>query len=472
MELKAEQYNIISFLKSLFFSFESLAESKNIKLKFESDSSNIPLKFDPDKMEKIICNLISNAFKFTPENGEIKVSITIRHAEFISASSTKGEIPNQVRDDNTKGFVEIRIKDTGIGIPSDSLPHIFNRFYQVDGSSTREQEGTGIGLALTKELVELHKGQIAVSSKLDEGTEFIIQFPFKELSSEKEKPFKLKTTNAIYENITNVVEASETELISSNHNPKSSDQEIVLIVEDNSDVRNYIREQLEIDYKILEAANGEEGASIAQIEIPDLIISDVMMPKMDGYQFCKEIRNDEKTSHIPIIMLTAKASLDDKIEGLETGVDDYLTKPFSAKELKVRVKNLIYQRQQLRKRFSKASIIKPSEVTATSIDQEFLGKTIKIIDSNFEDVQFSVDKLAEQMNMSVSQLNRKLNALIDQPPGHLIRSFRLLRAADLLKQNAGTVAEVCYKVGFNDQAYFSRAFKKQFGVSPSDYKKV
>jgi signal transduction histidine kinase/ligand-binding sensor domain-containing protein/DNA-binding response OmpR family regulator len=448
MELKAEQYNIISFLKNLFFSFESLADSKKISLTFQSEASNIPFNFDADKMEKIFCNLISNAFKFTPENGEIRLTVNI-----FSSS------------------LEIRIKDTGTGIPAESVPHIFNRFYQVDGSSTREQEGTGIGLALTKELVELHKGKITVSSKVNEGTEFIIQFPLKELSNEKEKPFKLTTPNAIYENITNVVEASETELISSNHNPKSSDQEIVLIVEDNSDVRNYIREQLEIDYKILEAANGEEGASIAQIEIPDLIISDVMMPKMDGYQFCKEIRNDEKTSHIPIIMLTAKASLDDKIEGLETGVDDYLTKPFSAKELKVRVKNLIYQRQQLRKRFSKASIIKPSEVTATSIDQEFLGKTIKIIDSNFEDVQFSVDKLAEQMNMSVSQLNRKLNALIDQPPGHLIRSFRLQRAADLLKKNIGTVAEICYKVGFNDQAYFSRAFKKQFGVSPSDYKK-
>ncbi len=246
----------------------------------------------------------------------------------------------------------------------------------------------------------------------------------------------------------------------------------LLIVEDNSDVRNYIRELLEIEYKILEAANGEEGASIARKEIPDLIISDVMMPKMDGYQFSKEIRSDEKTSHIPIIMLTAKAGLDDKIEGLGIGVDAYLTKPFSARELKVRVKNLIYQRKELRKRFSKSSIIKPSEVTATSIDQEFLGKTIKIIESHFEEEQFSVDNLAEQMNMSVSQLNRKLNALIDQPPGHLIRSFRLQRAADLLKQNAGTVAEVCYKVGFNDQAYFSRAFKKQFGVSPSDYKKV
>jgi signal transduction histidine kinase/ligand-binding sensor domain-containing protein/CheY-like chemotaxis protein len=459
MELKSEQHNIISFLKSLFFSFESLAESKKIKLKFESDSSSIPLKFDADKMEKIICNLISNAFKFTSENGELILSVNI-----VSSN------------------VEIRIKDTGVGIPSDSLPHIFNRFYQVDGSSTREQEGTGIGLALTKELVELHKGQIYVNSKEGEGTEFIIHLPIGDLKIENEQSYELLTNRAYQKNNLNNVDVSETELVPDNQHPQKgqaessildqshSIKEIILIVEDNTDVRAYICEQLENDYKVIEARNGEEGIRNAQIEIPDLIITDVMMPKMDGYQFSKNIRGDEKTSHIPIIMLTAKAGLDDKIEGLETGIDDYLTKPFSARELKVRVKNLIYQRKELRKRFSKTSIIKPSEVSTISIDQVFLEKIIKTIESYFEDEKFSVDILAEQMNMSISQLNRKLNALIDQPPGQLIRTFRLQRAADLLKQNVGTVAEICYKVGFNDQAYFSRAFKKQFGVSPSEFK--
>ena len=461
MELKAEQHNIISFLKSVFFSFESLAESKKISLKFVSEFANIPLRYDADKMEKIICNLISNAFKFTSENGEIILSVDI--------------IPSSV---------EIKLKDTGIGIPSDSLPHIFNRFYQVDGSSTREHEGTGIGLALTKELVELHKGQITASSKEGEGTEFTIHFPIDNSKIENEISYELSDNNSYKENNFDTVEPAEIQLDSSEQNSQNgqaesiiqiqsqSNKEIILIVEDNADVRSYIREQLEIDYKVIEAGNGEEGIINAQIEIPDLIITDVMMPKMDGYQFSKNIRGDEKTSHIPIIMLTAKAGLDDKIEGLETGIDAYLTKPFSARELKVRVKNLIYQRKELRKRFSKASIIKPSEVSTISIDQAFLEKTINTIKSNFEDEQFSVDILAEQMNMSISQLNRKLNALIDQPPGQLIRTFRLQRAADLLKQNAGTVAEICYKVGFNDQAYFSRAFKKQFGVSPSEYKSV
>ena len=453
MELKAEQHNIISFLKSVFFSFELLAESKKINLKFESEFENIPLRYDTDKMEKIICNLISNAFKFTSENGEIKLSVNI-----ISSS------------------VEIRIKDTGVGIPSDSLPHIFNRFYQVDGSSTREHEGSGIGLALTKELVELHKGQITANSKEGEGTEFIIYLPFVFLKIEAEQPVEVTlekiSIDYDFETIEKEQPSGFSDSLSKIQNPETSIQhsEIILIVEDNADLRAYIRELLDNEYMVIEASNGEEGIRYAQIEIPDLIITDVMMPKMNGYQFSKNIRKDEKTSHIPIIMLTAKAGLDDKIEGLETGVDAYLTKPFSAKELKATLRNLIYQRIQLRKRFSKSTIIKPSEVTTISVDQEFLEKTIKVIETHYEDEQFSVHKLSEHMHMSVSQLNRKLNALIDQPPGQLIRSLRLQRAADLLKKNSGTVAEICYKVGFNDQAYFARAFKKQFNVSPSEYK--
>ena len=451
MKLLAEQQNIVSFLKSLFYSFESLADSKRISLKFESEVTSLPVLFDPDKMEKIICNLISNACKFTSENGEIKLSVNI-----------------------VSPFIEIIVTDTGIGIPKDRLSHIFNRFYQIDGSTTREYEGTGIGLALTKELVELHKGQISVNSKEGEGTEFIIYLPLGDLKTDNIQLTKISDDNFNFDENLKTPELFKTELLSNKKIPESSIQqkEIILIVEDNSDVRAYIREQLEIDYSVIEACDGEEGITKAQNEIPDLIITDVMMPKMDGYQFSKLIRRDEKTSHIPIILLTAKAGLDDKIEGLETGVDDFLTKPFNAKELRVRVKNLIYQRKQLRKRFSKATIIKPSEISAISTDQGFLEKTLKVIEANFEDEKFAVERLADKMNMSISQLNRKLNALVDQPPGQLIRSLRLQRASDLLKQNSGSVAEVCYKVGFNDQAYFSRAFKKQFGASPSDYKKT
>ncbi|MBK6283588.1 MAG: response regulator [Draconibacterium sp.] len=249
-------------------------------------------------------------------------------------------------------------------------------------------------------------------------------------------------------------------------------REIVLVVEDNKDVRTFICEQLGVQYKVKEAENGEQAMIIAQETVPDLIVTDLIMPKMNGFQFCKAVRGDERTSHIPIIMLTAKVGFDNKIEGLETGVDDYITKPFSSKELMVRVKNLINQRRLLRARFKTSTIIKPSEVSVLSIDQVFLDKIIKTIEANFENQDFTPESLAEVVNMSISQLNRKLNALINQPAGQLMRSLRLQRAADLLKQKAGTVSEICYQLDFNDPAYFSRAFKKQFGCSPSDFIKI
>ncbi len=448
MELNAQQHNLVPFLKSLFYSFESISESQGITLKFESEYENIPVVFDPDKMEKIFYNLISNAFKFVALNGEIKVSLTTVNAA-----------------------AEIKIKDTGIGIPSNRIPHIFDRFYQVDGSASRKHEGTGIGLALTKELIELHKGSISVSSKEGEGSEFIILLPTGNYKSESEGFMERQQEFSLPMNTHRENGSSETKPKPALSPPGAGKREIILIVEDNSDVRSYVCSLLENDYTVIEASDGEEGISNANAEIPDLIITDVMMPGMDGFQFSTKIRSDVKTSHIPIIMLTAKAGLDDKIEGLETGIDAYITKPFSAKELRVRVRNLIYQRKQLRKRFSKSTIIKPSEVTAVSMDREFLEKTIKVIEQNFEDPQFSIEKLADEVNMSLSQLNRKLNALVAQPAGRLIRSLRLQRAADLLRQNADTVAGICYKVGFNDQGYFGRVFKKQFGVSPNTYKK-
>ena len=449
MALKAEQHNIVSFLKSLFYSFESLADTKQITLKFESDLVNIPVFFEPDKMEKVFYNLFSNAFKFTPAGGTITV------AAGISGSSA-----------------QILIKDTGAGIPADRLNKIFDRFYQLDNSSTREHEGTGIGLALTKELIELHNGKIEVHSKPGAGAEFTITLPLGSLINQKITS-DVVAHNDIFDDIsTEPGTDTKADNLSVKGNGRHKNDEIILVVEDNADVRNYIREQLESEFVIIDARNGEAGIAKARGIVPDLIITDIMMPKMDGYRFSTEIRKDERTSHIPIIMLTAKAGLDDKIEGLETGIDTYMTKPFSTRELQVTVKNLIQQRKELRKRFSTATIIKPSEVSAVSADQVFLQKTMQIIEKHFSDEQFGVELLSSEVGMSVSQMNRKLKALIDQPAGQLIRSLRLQRAADLLKINKGTVAEICYQVGFNDQSYFSRAFKKQFGCSPSDYKKI
>jgi two-component system, sensor histidine kinase ChiS len=448
MVLAARRQNIVSFIKSLFYAFESLASDKNIELVFESELDHIPVSFDPDKMEKIFYNLVSNALKFTPKGGKITVSLDI-------------EQYNQVI---------IRVKDTGTGIPEDRIEHIFDRFYQVDGSNTRAHEGTGIGLALTKELVELHNGRIMASSKENFGSEFVITLPLDTNESGIIESLENRGNGHLLEELGSASEFTEDygEQGSMVIDEKES-RELVLLVEDNPDVRSYIREQLEEIYRVAEADNGVEGIKIAQEIIPDLIISDVMMPKMDGYQFCKSIRADEKTSHIPLIMLTARAGIEHKIDSLETGADTFLTKPFNARELKASIKNLIQQRIQLRKHYSTSTVIRPSEISSVSVDQAFLEKIVKTIETHFEDEYFSVESLADHVNMSLSQLNRKLKALIGQPPGQLISSLRLHRAADLLAQKAGSVSEICYKVGFNDNSYFSRAFKKQFGCSPSEY---
>ena len=443
MEFSPEKQNIVSFLKNHLFSFESLAETKNISLNFTSARATIPLSFETDKMEKVFFNLFMNAFKFTEAGGRIDVSV---------------ETPQP-------DVVEIRVKDSGIGISKDRLPYIFDRFYQADPSNTRKYEGTGIGLALAHELLTLHSGTIVVESEEDVGTEFIIRLPYQEeLVSDSYDAVLNEHVNG--ENVSPASVLPDYEILLSDHD------ELILIVEDNDDVRSFIREQLENDYKILEAVNGREGIAVSQGTIPDLIITDLMMPEMDGYEFCQKIRSDEKTSHIPIIMLTAKAGLDPKIEGLEAGIDAWLTKPFHVKELQIRVKALIQQRKNLKKQFSTATYFKPSVIAKTPVDQNFLSKAIEVIDHHLREDSFLVEDFALSLNMSISQLNRKLNALVGQSAGNFVRSVRLQRSAELLNQTDKTIAEICYEVGFNDQAYFSRSFKKQYGKSPTAFRKL
>jgi signal transduction histidine kinase/ligand-binding sensor domain-containing protein/AraC-like DNA-binding protein len=443
MELKQEKHNIVSFLKNHLFSFESFAETKNISLNFSSAQATVSVNFDSDKMEKVFFNLFSNAFKFTEPGGRIDVSVELPQSDII----------------------EIRVKDSGIGISKDRLPHIFDRFYQADTSNTRKYEGTGIGLSLAHELIMIHNGTIDVESTKGLGTEFIIRLPF------QEDPVLVRHDAVL--NKQAPVESSASELALSKFEAIISEhEEIILIVEDNTDVRAFIREQLSEEYTILEAANGREGITISQGTIPDLIITDLMMPEIDGYEFTEKIRSDEKTSHIPIIMLTAKAGMDPKIEGLQLGIDAYLTKPFHVKELQTRVKTLIQQRRNLKKQFSKSTYFKPSVIATSSVDQSFLQKAIEMIDNHICEEDFRVEDFAESLSMSISQLNRKLNALVDQPAGTFIRSIRLQRAAELLNQTDKRIAEVCYNVGFNDHAYFSRAFKKQFGKSPTAFRKL
>lgn len=475
LKLQASKFNIVPFVKGITMSFESLAERKGIQLKFISEQEEIDLYFDRDKMAKILTNLLSNAFKFTEEGGEVRVSVC--HAEpalpsgrLVSASSLKTEIPKQVRNKS----IEITVKDTGIGISEEELSKLFDRFYQVDSSQTREHEGTGIGLALTKELVDLHKGNIKVKSKVNEGSEFIVELPLgrEHLGDDEITEVSELERDVILKNLTD--EIPETIVDSSsrtpqNDNEKTEDKTIILVVEDNADVRAYIKDSLGNNFQIEEAKNGELGVEKAKEIIPDLIISDIMMPKMDGNELTRRIKNDERTSHIPVILLTAKSEQESKLEGLETGADDYLTKPFDTKELKIRIRNLINIRKKLQEKFSSGAIYwKHDRKKLSSLDEKFMNKVNEVIENHISEENFSIEEFNKELGMSKIQIYRKLKALTGKSPSRYIRSLRLAKARKMILNKDGNINEIAYSVGFSSPQYFARCFKEEFGYPPSE----
>lgn len=439
MALKTETIDLIPFLKNLLFSFESLADQKFQALIFDHNLDSLLIVADPEKLERIFYNLLANALKFTPERGRITLKLQM-----------------------VANLAHIGIIDTGIGIPEAQVPYIFDRFYQAEGGTTHSSPGTGIGLALAKELVELHAGRISVQSVTNEGTEFWVVLPLSAGIEDLPVPYapRLEPLEGFaYDTAPSVI-------------AKTKDQTAtnILIVEDNHDVRAYLKDELlGLGYQVDEATNGQEGLVRAKARQPDLIISDLMMPKMDGYEFTKAIRADMQSSHIPIIMLTAKASEESKLTGLKLGADAYLTKPFNRAELEIRVSKLIEQRTFLRQRFSESVSIRPEDVSAVPMDQVFLMEITALIESNLMNEAFGVENLSEAMAMSVTHLNRKLKALIGQSGGKLIRSMRMQRAADLLRQEASTISDIAYDLGFSSPTSFTRTFKAQFGVSPTEY---
>ena len=477
LKLEASKGNIVSFVKGAALSFESLAESKDITLKLLPEKDFIELYFDREKMMKILTNLLSNAFKFTPEEGMVSVSITESHAEFISASSTKQEIPKQVRDDNIKGFVEIKIKDTGIGIPREELPKLFDRFYQVDSSFTKEHEGTGIGLALTKELVELHHGIIKVDSKIvnpENGgtgfTEFIVELPLGRSHLKDEDILKSETKSDISEILIDEEKYFEPKDVQEElAGVLTANKNIILVVEDNYDMREYIKVSLSGSYVVEEAVNGEQGVRKAEKIIPDLIISDMMMPKMDGNELTRILKNNEKTSHIPIILLTARSGQENKIEGLETGADDYLTKPFDLKELQTRIDNLIKIRRKLQEKYQRLDyVFKSDGKKGTSLDEQFIIKVMEVIDKHISEEDFSIEEFGSEVGMSRAQFHRKFKAITGKPASMFLRSVRLARAKKMIKEQSGNISEIAYSVGFSSPSYFSKCFRDEFGFPPSD----
>jgi DNA-binding response OmpR family regulator len=374
-------------------------------------------------------------------------------------------------------FVEIKISDTGVGIPAEKISKIFDRFYQVDGTHTREQEGTGIGLAHSKELTELHRGKIEVESEEGKGTTFTISFPLgkahlkpEEIGKAEHEKVQEREKEMMIQRIEDIAERKD-EFSFDVDLEKQPAQPTLLLVEDNSDLRDYIKNNLKRDYRIIEAGDGEDGWNKSVEQIPDLIVSDIMMPKMDGFKLCEKLKSDERTSHIPVILLTAKAAKEDKLAGYETGADEYLTKPFEPDELRARIKNLIEQRKRLHEYFHRKGIFELNLAEITSVDKKFLQKAFEIINQNISDASFTVESFAGNLAVSRSLLHKKIVALTGEPPRELIRKVRLKKAAELIEKKFGNLSEIALEVGFDNPAYFSECFKKEFGVAPSQYQR-
>lgn len=451
IKLELVEEDINKFLRRHFTAFASTAEQKSINFNVSLlKEKNIRI-FDSSKLEKIINNLVSNAIKYTPKNGEVKCI-----ANFPKAN-----------------LLELIIEDTGIGIPAQEIEKIFDRYHQIKSVDTFNTVGTGIGLSLTKELVQLMHGEIEVKSEANSGTKFIVTIP---LGTEHLKPeeYNLLQSLSNTEKPTDLAPDEDDEpginndLMSNNLN---QDKPQVLVVEDHKEIRDFIADSLNDSFLICTASNGSEGLKIALEQIPDLIITDVVMKEIDGIELCKQIKTDEKTSHIPVIILTGKTSIEDKIKGIETGADAYLTKPFNVKELHLRVQKLIEQRQKLRERFARDLKLEPKDIAVTSVDEKFLNRAMEIIEKNIGNAEFEVRQFQEEMFMSRMQLFRKIKALTNQTPGEFIRTIRLKRAASLIKQNFGNIAQITFEVGFNNPSYFAKCFKDLYGKLPSEFMK-
>tara|TARA_R110000868_G_scaffold68570_1_gene202711 strand:- start:9443 stop:12400 length:2958 start_codon:yes stop_codon:yes gene_type:complete len=441
LKLNVSQGDLSSLLKSITSSFQHLAKQKSITYSVNIDHFK-HVWYDKNVIEKTVINLLSNAFKYTPESGFVNFIATIKADE-----------------------LEIHVENNGSMLSKDNIEQLFNRFYQVDSTT----EGVGIGLSLVKELVTLSHGTIQVENTKDSTILFKVVLPIAETKFAKNElvtEVGRDSASVDYNQPSFIIskdEKEDGEIMIDENLP------ILLIVEDNADVRDYISKTFAPMYQIIEAKDGKMGIEKALEFVPDIIISDIMMPETDGFELCKTLKLDERTSHIPIILLTAKVGEEDQYKGLETGADAYITKPFKIKLLETRVQNLILSRKSLRERYSQEVVLKPKDIAITSLDELFLEKVQNVLDKKLTESSFSVEEFSKAVGMSRMQLHRKLRALTDLSASEFIRSQRLKLAASLLQQSDANISEIGYTSGFNDHAYFSKCFKEAYGCSPSEY---
>jgi len=471
LELKLANGSIIALLAETIGMFQNFAKKRDIKLSFKpSLEQEFMSSFDADKIEKIVTNLLSNSFKNTPDGGNISLNL----------SKVEG-IDYQLGSD-TQQYFYIKVKDSGKGIAAKDLPHIFERYYHSD-DLTQHQKNSGIGLSYIKELVEKQKGKIRLRSKEGEGTEVDIFIPvlsFDE-SQNLEKPLKLPVKEQVEEKQQYQIAKEEVKNLIKEINEEfeafqitegalaTTNRPRILIVEDNPDLVLFLKGLLQKDYQVITAEHGKAGLKIAHNHTLDLILCDIMMPIMDGISFCKAVKKSLATSHIPVVMLTAKALEVYEVEGYEIGADDYITKPFNSKILMLKIKNILRRRTALQEKISRDFRLLPKQVKLTSPDEKLLEQLIQMMEENMDNAQFNVNKMCQAVNLSHMHFIRKVKLLTGKKPVDLLKSFRMKRAKDLLKQKKLNIAEVAYSVGFEMPSSFSRAFKKEFGESPSSF---
>ena len=441
LELHLIQSDIVSYLRNMFAMYDSYASGSNLKLVFSSEAEELIMDFDPDKLQKIFTNLISNSLKFT-NSGVIKLSI-------------------QQLKVNSNQILEVIVSDTGIGISEEHLPKIFKRYYQVEHEGQPTLVGSGIGMTLIKELVDVMGGDVSIESKLGEGTVVTVQFPI---------THKAKLVDSIENGAYSVDTPNSLPVLSLDLSEESS-MPIVLLIEDNHDVLFYLQNCLGDHYVLILAKDGEEGISKAIEYVPDIIISDVMMPKKTGFEVCETLKQDRRTSHIPIILLTAKAEIQDKISGIKYGADAYLIKPFNVDELLAQIDNLIRSRELLREKFRNIGSDDAIVDTLPTIENEFLTNLNEFVKEELSNPELNVEKVCEQLYMSRTQLHRKIKALTDKSITAYIRSFRLMEALKLIKTTSLNIQQIAYETGFSDASYFHRSFVKEFDKKPTDFRK-
>ena len=461
LKLNPIHTDIVSFCKNVFNCFEEHANHRNFNFHFASEKTSLNMDFDTDKLDKVLVNLLSNAFKYSSDNGSISLNIQFNKKTDKPAHWNHYTIGNDILDN----FIEISITDSGYGMSSEDLPKIFERFFQIE-SNKNTTAGTGIGLSLSTNYITLHHGQLVVSTQENEGTKFYIYLPQHQkntFNDATENVLKSSAFDFTSEPLPNTNTKIEKEVLTENQ------EALVLIAEDNPELLDFLEESLHNHFRIAKAKNGKEAHDLALSLYPDLIISDIMMPEMDGIQLCEKIKIDIKTSHIPVILLTALDTVKDRITGLHSGADAYIAKPFNNDFLIVQVNNLLNSRKMLRGLFASQPEQWEENSNVLSLDKKLLQKAIQTIENNINNADFTVEDFAKNLNFSRTHLHRKLKSLTNQSASEFIRNIRLKHAIKLMKSGNYKINEIGYAVGFNSHNYFTKAFKKEYGKSPSEF---